>query len=166
MLATAMATAMAAALTLTACGGAEITDHSDHITVANAYVRATDAMSEMGGVLMTGVFFEITNNHDEDVVLVGGSAAGVETVEVHEVVNGLMRLKPGGLNIAGGQTEILKPGGNHVMLIGLDGALIAGDEITFTLEFSDGHSVDVTAPVKIVNLEQEHYESVSPMASM
>jgi hypothetical protein len=161
-----LATAMAVALTLSACGGAEITDHTDHITVANAYVRATDAMSEMGGVLMTGVFFEITNNHDEDVVLVGGSAEFAEKVEVHEVVNGLMRLKAGGLNIAGGQKEILKPGGNHVMLIGLSEPLVAGDEVTFTLEFSDGHSVDVTAPVKIVNLEQEHYESGSPMASM
>jgi copper(I)-binding protein len=161
-----LATALVALLSLTACGGAEITDHTDHITVANAYVRATDEMSEMDGVLMTGVFFEITNSHDEDVVLVGGSSTIAEKVEVHEVVNGLMRMKAGGLSIAGGQTEILKPGGNHVMLIGLSEALVAGDEVTFTLEFSDGHSVDVTAPVKIVNLEQEHYESGSPTASM
>lgn len=161
-----LATALVAILSLTACGGAEITDHTDHITVANAYVRATDEMSEMGGVLMTGVFFEITNNHDEDVVLVGGSSDISEKVEVHEVVNGMMRMKAGGLNIAGGQTEILKPGGNHVMLIGLTEPLVAGDEVTFTLEFSDGHSVDVTAPVKIVNLEQEHYESGSPTPSM
>ena len=52
------------------------------------------------------------------------------------------------------------------MLIGLTEPLVAGDEVTFTLEFSDGHSVDVTAPVKIVNLEQEHYESGSPTPSM
>jgi copper(I)-binding protein len=44
------------------------------------------------------------------------------------------------------------------MLIGLDADLVAGTEVTFTLEFSDGHTVDVTAPVKVVNLDQENYE--------
>ena len=69
-----------------------------------------------------------------------------------------MQPKEGGLTIAGGATETLKPGGNHVMLIGLDKDLVAGTEVTFTLEFSDGHLVEVTAPVKVVNLDQENYE--------
>ena len=153
--------ALFAILTFTAaCAPVEqVEDHTGHITVKNAYVRATDDMSEMMGMLMTGAFMEITNNHDEPVTLVGGTCDCAEKVEIHEVVGGVMQPKEGGLTIAGGATETLKPGGNHVMLIGLDGDLIAGTELTFTLEFSDGHSVEVTAPVKVVNLDQENYEN-------
>ncbi len=152
--------ALFAVLTLaTACAPTEqVEDHTGHITVANAYVRATDEMSVMMDTLMTGTFMEITNNHDEPVTLVGGKCDCAEAVEIHEVVGGVMQPKEGGLEIAGGATETLKPGGNHVMLIGLDGDLIAGTEVTFTLEFSDGHEVEVTAPIKVVNLDQENYE--------
>ncbi len=153
--------AMFAVLSLaTACAPTEqLEDHTDHITVANAYVRATDEMSVMMDTLMTGAFMELTNNHDEPVTLVGGTCDCAEAVEIHEVVGGVMQLKEGGLEIAGGATETLKPGGNHVMLIGLDADLVAGTEVTFTLEFSDGHTVEVTAPVKVVNLDQEEYEN-------
>ncbi len=144
----------------TACAPTEqLEDHTGHITVENAYVRATDEMSEMMGMLMTGAFMELTNNHEESVTLIGGSCDCAETVEIHEVVGGVMQPKEGGLAIAGGATETLKPGGNHVMLIGLDKDLVAGTEVTFTLEFSDGHTVEVTAPVKVVNLDQEEYEN-------
>jgi copper(I)-binding protein len=144
----------------TACAPTEqLEDHTDHITIENAYVRATDEMSEMMGMLMTGAFMELTNNHEESVTLIGGSCDCAETVEIHEVVGGVMQPKEGGLAIAGGATETLKPGGNHVMLIGLDKDLVAGTEVTFTLEFSDGHTVEVTAPVKVVNLDQEEYEN-------
>jgi copper(I)-binding protein len=144
----------------TACAPTEqLEDHTGHITIENAYVRATDEMSEMMGMLMTGAFMELTNNHEESVTLIGGSCDCAETVEIHEVVGGAMQPKEGGLAIAGGATETLRPGGNHVMLIGLDKNLVAGTEVTFTLEFSDGHTVEVTAPVKVVNLDQEEYEN-------
>lgn len=144
---------------LTACAPTEqLEDHTGHITVENAYIRATDEMSVMMGTLMTGAFMEITNNHDEPVTLTGGTCDCAESVEIHEVVGGVMQPKEGGLTIAGGATETLKPGGNHVMFIGLSKDLVAGDEVTFTLEFSDGHTVEVTAPVKVVNLDQENYE--------
>ena len=150
----------------TACAPTEqLEDHTGHITIENAYVRATDEMSEMMGMLMTGAFMGLTNNHEEAVTLVGGSCDCAETVEIHEVVGGVMRPKEGGVTIEGGATAVLKPGGNHVMLMGLSHELKPGDELTFTLEFSDGHTVEVTAPVKIVNIGGESY-SPSPSASM
>ncbi len=161
-------TLMTAALFMAACAPAEseVEDHTGHITVLNAYVRATDEMSVgMDGSLMTGAFMEITNNHDEAVTLTGGSSDVASIVQVHEVVDGIMREKEGGVEIQGGATSTLKPGGNHLMLMGLTRELKAGDEVTFTLTFSDGHQVDVTAPVKIVNIGGEDY-SASPSASM
>ncbi|MEY4322564.1 MAG: putative secreted protein [Actinomycetota bacterium] len=144
----------------------EIEDHTNHIVVTNAFVRATDDMSVgTDGTLMTGAFMEIKNNHDDPVTLIGGSSISAKKVEIHEVVGGVMRPKEGGVTIEGGATAVLKPGGNHVMLMGLSHELKPGDELTFTLEFSDGHTVEVTAPVKIVNIGGESY-SPSPSASM
>lgn len=131
------------------------------IEVTNAYVRATDDMSEMMGMLMTGAFMDIKNNSDEDVTLVAGTAEVAGVVEIHEVVDGVMRKKEGGVMIPAGGTHTLKPGGDHVMLMDLSGQLEAGTEVRFTLEFSNGEVIEVLAPVKVVNLDQEHYDDTN-----
>jgi hypothetical protein len=61
---------------------------------------------------------------------------------------------------------MLKPGGNHVMLMGMETPLAAGNEVTITLIFDDESELEVTGPVKVVNLEQEHYHSGEPTPSM
>ena len=43
------------------------------------------------------------------------------------------------------------------MLLGLNRDLKAGDEITVTLEFDDGQSIDYTAPVKDIAMDDEKY---------
>jgi copper(I)-binding protein len=48
---------------------------------------------------------------------------------------------------SGGELE-LRPGGLHVMLIGLKAASRAGDQVELTLLFSNGRSVPVTAVVR------------------
>lgn len=155
--------AIAAVLLLSGCSASEA---AGEITVSNAYVRATDAMSEMDGMLMTGAFMEITNGTGEEVKLVGGSSPAAMKVEIHEVVGGMMRPIDGGLVLPVDNTQVLKPGGNHVMLMGLMEGLVAGDEVELTLEFSNGDSMTLMIPVKVVNLEQEHYDSASPSPSM
>lgn len=150
---------VAALVTLSACTVSGPEDHSGHIEVSNPYVRAADAV-------MTGMFLEITNNHDEDLVLVGGSSDAAEMIEIHTVVDGVMQKLEGGLTIAVGATETLKPGGNHVMLMGLTRPLEIGDEVTVTLTFDNGESIDVTAPVKEVNLDQEHYDPDATHSAM
>jgi copper(I)-binding protein len=48
-------------------------------------------------------------------------------------------------------------GGYHVMLMDLNNEIKAGDEVTVTLEFSDGQSVEYTAPVKDIAMDDEIY---------
>ena len=156
----------AAALLLSACGtaatdGAEVTAAPADVTVANAYVRATDAGMQP---YMTGAFMEITNGTDQDVTLTGGEAEFSPRIEVHEVVNGVMQMKEGGLAIPAGSTVSLAPGGNHLMFMEMQNALAAGDEVTFDLVFDDGSRVTVQAPVKPVNAGTETY-SPKAMAS-
>ena len=148
-----------ATLMLASCSTAGSQSHEGHLVVTNPYVRAAD-------VAMTGMFFEIENNHDEALTLVGGTSDAAERIEIHTVLDGVMQQLEGGLTIQAGETSTLKPGGNHVMLMGLKRPLKVGDEVTVTLDFSNGESLDVTATIKTVNLDQEHYDPDAGHGSM
>jgi copper(I)-binding protein len=156
---------LVAALALTSCASV---DNSAHTPIAtDVFIRATDAVSEDGmGTYMTGAFMTLTNDTGHDVTLIGARSAIAPMVQIHEVVDGIMREKDGGLTIKAGTTEMLKPGGNHVMLMGMESPLAAGSEVTITLIFDDESELEVTGPVKVVNLEQEHYHSGEPTPSM
>lgn len=150
---------LGAALLLTACSSGateESTNRLTDVTIANAYVKAAAGM-------MTGAFMDITNNTDADITITGATADFADRVEVHEVVDGIMRMKDGGLVVSAGETQQLMPGGNHMMFIGLKRPLAAGDDVTFTLQFSDGSRAQVSAPVKDINMGDETYQPSSPM---
>lgn len=145
-------------------------ESSAHLPVVkDAYVKATDEMpagSNGMDAIMTGAFMTLINDTGHDLKLVSGKSDIAPIVEIHEVVNGMMQKIEGGLLIKNGESTILKPGGNHVMLMGLTKPLVAGDEVTITLIFDDESELEVTAPVKVVNVEQEHYHSGEPTPSM
>lgn len=166
---------IASALALAACADAQDTSSATStsgVVVSDAFVKSTDPMTtesmssdsmseESGDAMamgpMTGAFMTLTNNGDSDVSLVGGSTPVAGIVEIHEVVDGLMQPKAGGVVIPAGGTAMLEPGADHMMLMDLSGALEPGDEVEITLEFSDGSTQTILAPVKLVNVEQEHY---------
>lgn len=161
----------AAALLLSACGtstpdagapSSSATTAMSVVSVSDAYVKSMDGASMSAASPMTAAFMTIRNTSDHDVTLVGGSAAFATTVQVHEVVNGVMRQKAGGLAIPAGATVTLAPGGNHVMFMGVTKPLSAGDEARFSLRFSDGSTIAVVAPVKSMNTGSETYQ---PMTS-
>jgi copper(I)-binding protein len=156
---------MFAVLLTAACADVSVTSHVPVAT--DVVIRATDEMSAApDGTFMTGAFMTLTNDTGHDVTLIGGKTDVAPMVEIHEVVDGMMRKKEGGLLIKNGESAVLKPGGNHVMLMGMKEALAAGGEVTITLIFDDKSELEVTGPVKVVNLEQEHYHSGEPSPSM
>ena len=139
---------------LTGCG-----EKKAKITIEDPVVRSIDAMSykDDAGKYMTGSFMTIKNSGGADVTLVGGSSKDADRIEIHEVVNGSMQPLSDGLVIKAGKSVKLRMGGFHVMLLGLNRDLKAGDEITVTLEFDDGQSIDYTAPVKDIAMDDEKY---------
>ena len=143
-------------------------DNSAHLPkVQDAYVKATEAMDSEGmGSFMTGAFMTLVNETDHDVTLVSAKSSIAPMVEIHEVVNGVMQKKEGGIAIKAGETVLLKPGGDHVMLMGMTEPLLPGSEVTITLVFDDESTLEIVAPVKVVNVEQEHYHSAEPTPSM
>ena len=154
---------LVAALALTGCVSV---DNSAHTPVATeVMIKATEETSAMGS-FMTGAFMNLTNDTGHNLTLVAAKSDIAPMVEIHEVVNGVMQKKEGGITIKNGETAVLKPGGNHIMLMGMTKPLIAGSEVTITLIFDDESELEVTGPVKVVNVEQEHYHSGSPSPSM
>ena len=79
--------------------------------------------------------------------LVGAASAVAKEVQVHEMsmADGVMKMRPvtGGLEIKPGATVTLKPGGYHVMFVGLAQPLKPGEHFKVTLEFAKAGKVDV-----------------------
>lgn len=169
------AAALGAALLLaaTGCGtGADeaaataAEDSGSSVVVSDAWVRATTQADDPS---MTGAFMAIDNEGADDITLTGASSPVAKMTEIHEMamVDGsmVMRKIEGGLDIAAGFGQVLMPGGNHVMLMGLTEELAPGDEVELVLEFSDGSTEELTVPVKEFTEEEGHYhESDAPHA--
>lgn len=130
------------------------------VTIEDPWVRATAGTEDPS---MTAAFLVVDNETDEDVTLQAASSPVAGMVQLHEMakVDGemVMQEAPGGILVKAGGGQLLQPGGYHVMLMDLKQELAQGDEVELTLEFSDGTSIDVTAPVKEFTEEGGHYHS-------
>jgi len=129
------------------------------VTVSDAWIKA----SESG---MTGAFGLISNTGEADVTVVGAATDISPMVELHETVMGAsgsmqMQAKKGGFTVPAKGDFKLEPGANHIMLMGLQKPIKAGDEVTFTLKLSDGGTLTFTAPGKDFSGANENYGSGS-----
>ncbi|WP_342023759.1 copper chaperone PCu(A)C [Arthrobacter citreus] len=116
------------------------------LTIEHPWVKAAT-----GG--MTGAFGDLTNNGTEDLHVVAAASPAAASVELHETVlqadgTAAMAENGDGFTIPAGESFVLEPGANHLMLMGLEQPVLAGDEVSFTLTLSDGSSVEFTAPAK------------------
>ena len=98
------------------------------------------------------VYMKLVNAGQEADRLVSAHTDVAEVVEIHETrMEGdvmMMQMLPDGLEIpAQGEVE-LKPGGYHVMLIGLKRDLKEGDQFTLVLEFEKSGTMTVEPKVR------------------
>ena len=124
------------------------------LTLTDGFVRAT-----VEGTQMTAIFGTLTNTTDEEINLTGFTASvDAAAYEIHEVVDGVMREKEGGLTIAAGDTHELAPGQDHMMLMGLDTPVEAGDTVDITLILGDGTEIELDpVPVRTIAAGDESY---------
>lgn len=157
-----IAFATAAVLALAGCAttapateASTAVDAGQQVVIEHAWVKAT----EDG---MTAAFGDLVNPGGADITLVAVSSPAATAMELHETVADAsgqmaMRERDGGFTIPAGGTLVLEPGGNHLMLMGLTGPIVAGDEVEFTLTFSDGSERTFTAPAKDYSGANERY---------
>jgi protein SCO1/2 len=100
---------------------------------------------------ITAAYMVIENHSQTDVTLKSASTSSAEVIELHkmELIDGLMKMrKVDSINIPAGSEVELKPGGYHLMVIGLKQSLKEGDMVSISLEFSGDLRQSITVPVK------------------
>ena len=155
------------ALTLSGCatpsagsGGSAATE-ADGVTVADAWTKS----AEEG---MSAAFGTLSNSGDDDVTVVSVASDASPMLELHETVANdtgemVMREVDGGFVIPAGGTLTLEPGGSHIMLMDLAAPLKAGDEVAYTMTFSDGSTLEFATPVKDYEGANETYQGEMDM---
>jgi copper(I)-binding protein len=113
--------------------------------VTEAWARATPPGVEVGAVYMT-----ITGGAGDD-RLVGASCDRAAMVAIHTVEEqaGVARMREiESLDVPAGRKVVLAPMSTHLMLMGLDGPLVAGQSFTVALRFAASGTQDVAVQVK------------------
>ncbi len=115
------------------------------LSIRDAFARPAPA----GGI--GGAFLTVVNPGSTADRLVAASTPVAQSVELHETIddNGVMKMRPvpGGYEVpANGKLE-LKPGGKHLMFVGLSSPLTEGQEVEITLTFEKAGDVTIKAPI-------------------
>jgi hypothetical protein len=122
------------------------------LVVSQSWSRATP-----GGAKVAGGYLTIENKGAGPDRLLGGSTDVAAKIEVHEMTmkDGVMNMRPldQGLTIEPGKTVKLAPGGYHLMLLDLKGALKQGDKLPVTLQFEKAGKVQVSFDVQAVGAQ-------------
>ncbi|MTH64329.1 copper chaperone PCu(A)C [Paracoccus shanxieyensis] len=120
------------------------------IGISGQFTRATPP-----GAKIAGGFMVLKNDGSSDDRLVSVSTPVAARAEIHEMsMDGdvmKMRALPDGLPLPAGQVVELKPGGYHLMLMGLTQPLVEGETVPLTLHFEQAGDVDMTLPVGPIN---------------
>lgn len=117
------------------------------INVADAWARPTIGEGRSSAAYMT-----IANNSDAVDMLESARTPKAKSVELHQTTmtaDGVMQMRKvdGAVPIEAGASLVLKPGGAHLMLFGLEDALKAGEKLILTLQFTKAGAVEVVVPV-------------------
>ena len=129
-------------------------DADDALDFEDAVVRAMAEDADM-----TAIFGTLVNESNEDIEIVAFSSsvdAGIN--EIHETVDGQMREMEEPLIIPAGESVALEPGGAHFMLMDVKEPVMAGDEVTVTVELANGSTEEFDdIPVRTISAGDENY---------
>ena len=122
-------------------------DQRTGIVVSDAWVRPT-----IGEGRVTAAYMKIQNVGTAEDVLRGVQSPKAARVEIHETnmtADGVMKMRvlENGLALPAGGSASLKPGGAHIMILGLDGKLAKGQTLPLTLEFETAGRIEISVPV-------------------
>ena len=113
--------------------GCIVFDAAAEVTVKDAWVRGTVAAQTT-----TGAFMTITST--EEAKLVGAKSSIAKTTEIHQsmLMDGVSHMhEADSVALPAGKPVELKPGGYHVMLMGLAKPVAAGQKVPIELTVED-----------------------------
>ncbi len=117
------------------------------VAVDGAWCRAAPKGAPAGGCYLT-----LTASAADQLVSVETPAAARAEIHTMSMDGGVMRMRKlsEGLALPAGQAVALKPGAEHLMVIGPKIDLVAGASVPLTLRFKFAPPVAINAPVKAV----------------
>jgi copper(I)-binding protein len=125
------------------------------LEITEPWTRATPATAQSAGGFMV-----IGNKGSAPDRLIGARSTAADKVEVHEMrmEGNIMRMREldKGLELAPGGTVELKPGGYHIMFIGLKAPFAKDARVPVTLVFEKAGSIDLEMPVRAMGAGQGH----------
>ncbi|MFN9927990.1 MAG: copper chaperone PCu(A)C [Phenylobacterium sp.] len=119
-------------------------------TAAPPGVSVTDAWSRPATGVNGAGFMTLTNRSSRAATLVAASSPAAARVEFHTTTmsGGMASMeKLSNVSAPAGGTVLIRPGGKHLMLMGLKRPLKAGDRFPVTLTFASGAKVEATFTV-------------------
>lgn len=143
------AVAMSAVAVLAASGASAHDYKQGDLHIEHPWARATPH-----GVKVAGGFVTVTDKGTAGDRLVAATAEIAGVTEIHEMAmkDGVMTMRQvaDGLPVPAGGELALKPGGYHLMFIGLNRMLKKGDSFTGTLTFEKAGTVEVSFTVEAI----------------
>ncbi|MDD9949064.1 MAG: copper chaperone PCu(A)C [candidate division Zixibacteria bacterium] len=118
---------------------------ADDLEIDGAWVRATPPNRDV-----TAAYLVIRNRSDQPRELRSVETPAAAYTELHAMrqVDDMMEMeKIEGVVVPPRGAAVLEPGGNHIMLFGVNDPLAEGEEVTLTLRFDDQSTRTVTAEV-------------------
>ncbi|MCW8929001.1 MAG: copper chaperone PCu(A)C [Gammaproteobacteria bacterium] len=121
------------------------------VSIIDPYVRAVPP-----GQTVSAAFLQLENSSGNTHYIVNASSPVSKVVELHSHVheNGMMKMRQvESIEIPANGKTVLEPGGLHIMLIGLHDTLKIDQKVAITLEFKDGSSQVIEAPVRKIMMK-------------
>jgi periplasmic copper chaperone A len=117
------------------------------LLIGHPWARPTAEGAKIGAA-----YLSIENKGKEADKLVSAESTAAEKAELHQSseVNGVMSMRPveGGIEVKSGAVTELKPGGYHIMLLGLKRQLREGDMVPLTITLAKAGPVSVEIKVE------------------
>ena len=126
------------------------------VSISEAYVRAMPP-----GQKNSAAFMKLSNGSAMHHTVIGASTSAAKIAELHThmEMDGMMKMrKIEKIDLHPDGEVVLKPGGQHVMLMGLKGELKPGDMVPLTLVFGDGSKKEVHAQVRKMKMTMDKHE--------
>ncbi|WP_026186033.1 copper chaperone PCu(A)C [Thioalkalivibrio thiocyanodenitrificans] len=137
------------AVCMAALGTPALGQHGTHQVeiTGDAWVRATPPKRTV-----TAAYLAIRNTGDEVRRVVGASSTVAGRAELHTHIHdresGMMQMRHVDfIELPPGETVRLAPGGLHIMMMDVTRDLQPGMTVPLSLEFDDGHRLEVEVPV-------------------
>jgi copper(I)-binding protein len=147
--------AICAVLALGGCSGGEKTapGQTGTLAVSDAWIRLSPVPNSPSAAYFTLHGGKVAEQ------LTGVTSPQVRRSEMHETMtghHGMSTMAPlRQLAVPAGGTLTFAPGGNHVMLFGLDPAATAGREVRLDFAFASGRTLSAKARVRAMGDDEE-----------